>query len=160
MKYSILAFLAISLSLNLFSQNQKVIIKDDKIIIPINTELKISTKEKKEKISNFEIKTESEIRELIDMMSVLGKIEKKEIISDEIDFKFSKADFMGSKIIILTTLQHYTKSIIFKAKIRIKGTENYVETSIVPKAPNVFSVEQWNDDIDSIILFDFRFDEK
>jgi len=160
MKYSILIFLAIFLSLNLFLQNQRVIIiKDDIIIIPINTELTISTKEEKGKFSNFEIKTESEIKAPIDVMSVLGKIEKKEIISDEIEFKFSQADFMGSKSIVLTTLQHFTKSIIFKARIRVRGAENYVETSIVPKAPNVFSVEQWSDDLDSIILFDFKLDE-
>jgi hypothetical protein len=67
------------------------------------------------------------------MMSVLQKTEKK-IISNEIEFKFSKADFMGSKLIILTTLQHFTKPIIFEAKIRLKGTEKYIETSIVPKA--------------------------
>lgn len=67
---------------------------------------------------------------------------------------------MGSKLIILTTLQHFTKPIIFEAKIRLKGTEKYIETSIVPKGSNVFSVEQWNDDIDSIIISNLKFDEK
>ncbi len=160
MKYSFLLFIALFLSIKSNAQNEKTAINNDEIKIPLNTELKIKVQEKKGKFSNFEIIDESKIKNPIDLMSVLEKIEKKEIISDEIEFKFSEADFMGSKLIILTTIQHFKQPIIFKAKIRIKGSEKYIETSIVPKAPNVFSVEQWRDDIDSIMLSDFKFDIK
>ncbi len=160
MNYKTLTFIALILSITSFAQNSKILIKSDELIIPINTEFKIRAKENNGKILNYELITESKISGPIDMMSVLQKTEKKEIISNEIEFKFSKAEFMGSKLIILTTLQHFTKPIIFEAKIRLKGTEKYIETSIVPKGSNVFSVEQWNDDIDSIIISNLKFDEK
>jgi hypothetical protein len=133
MNYKTLTFIALILSITSFAQNSKILVKSDELIIPINTEFKIRAKENNGKILNYELITESKISGPIDMMSVLQKTEKK-IISNEIEFKFSKADFMGSKLIILTTLQHFTKPIIFEAKIRLKGTEKYIETSIVPKA--------------------------
>jgi hypothetical protein len=156
MKYLLLVLFTFFLSVKSYAQSDKTIIKDDEITVPLNTGLKISTQEKNGKFSDFEIITQSKIKSPINMMAVMEKIERKEIISDEIDFKFSEADFMGSKSIILTTVQHFTKPVIFKAKIRIKGNKNYVETSIVPKAPHVFSVEEWRDDIDSIILSDLK----
>ncbi len=160
MKHLFLIFFFTFLSSKLLSQNEKVEIKNDEITIPINTELKINAEEKNGRLSNFNLMSESTIKEPIDMMATLEKIEKKEIFSNEIDFKFSEADFMGSKLIILTTVQHFTKPIIFKAKIKIKGSNNYTETSIVPKGPNVFSVEQWRDEIESIKLSNFKYDEK
>jgi len=40
-------------------------------------------------------------------MKTLDKIDKKDIISNEIEFKFCHADFLGSKIVVLTTLHHF-----------------------------------------------------
>lgn len=160
MKHLFLVFLLTILSINSFAQRKKVEIKTDEIIIPLNKEIKINAEEKNGKFSNFKLISETKIEEPIDMMETLKKIEKKEIVSNEIDFKFSEANLMGSKLIILTTVQHFTKPIIFKAQIKIKGNNDYVETSIVPKGPNVFSVEQWRDEIESIILSNFKFDEK
>ncbi|KIA89088.1 hypothetical protein [Kaistella jeonii] len=157
MKYSFYIFFTLLLSFKIQAQNEKSVAKNNEITIPIGTELKLNVKENNGKFSNFKIISESKITNPIDMMSTLEKIEKKEIVSDDIDFKFSQADFMGSKLVILTTVQNFTKPIIFKAKIRIKGNNEYVETSIVQKAPHVFSVEQWQDPIDSIILSDFKF---
>lgn len=160
MKHTFLILFTIFLSIKSFAQNEKVEIKNEEITIPINTELKISAEEKSGKFSNFNLISESKIKEPINMMATFEKIEKKEIFSNEIDFKFSEADFMGSKLIILTTVQHFTKPIIFKAKIKVKGNNSYTETSIVPKGPNVFSVEQWRDEIQSIKLSSFKYVEE
>ena len=89
------------------------------------------------------------------MMDALDSEEKKDVVSNEIEFKFCYADFMGSKLVVLTTVHHLESSMIFKAKIKINGSENYIETSIVTIHPNVLSIEQWQDEIDSIILYDF-----
>ena len=60
-------------------------------------------------------------------------------------------------MVVLTTFHHFERSLSFKAGIRIRGTDEYLETSIVPKYTEVFSVEQWFDDFDSIVLFDLHF---
>lgn len=156
MKYSVYIFFTLFFSFKITAQNQKSFVKNNEVTIPIGTELKLNLKESNGEFSNFKIISESKITKPINMMSTLKKIEKKEIVSDDIDFKFSQADFMGSKLVILTTVQNLNKPIIFKAKIRIKGNNDYLETSIVPKAPNIFSVEQWQDPVDSIILSDFK----
>lgn len=160
MKYLKLLFFVFLFGFTSFAQSQKSLVNNNELTIPINTELKLNIKENNGIFSNFTIVNESKIENPMDMMSVLQNTERKEINSDDIDFKFSEADFMGSKIYILTTVQHFKNPIIFKAKIRLKGSNNYIETSIVPKIPNVFSVEQWNDPLDSIILSDFKFTNK
>ncbi len=157
MKHIPYLFLALFFSIQICSQNLKI--NNNEITIPINTELKISVKNIDNKLSDFKLINESKIDKPIDMMDALKNIEKKEIISDEIEIKFSNAELMNSKLIILTTLHHLTTPITFKAKIKIKGDTNYRETSIVKKIPNVFSVEQWQDDIDSIFLYDFKIAE-
>ena len=160
MKKSLLLLLSLLLSIQNFAQNQKAIIDNNKIIIPINTELKFNVKNNDGKLTDFELIDEAKIETPIDMMEVLKNAKRRDIISAEIDFKFSQADMMGSKIIVLTTLQHFTFPIIFKAKIRLKGKSDYIETSIVQVQPNVFSFEQWQNDIDSIILYDLKRVEK
>ena len=140
----------------MLAQTQKLILKKNEITIPINTEFKISANMQGYQLSDFQLISQATIKTKLDMISMLEGIKKEEIISNEIEFKFAEADFMGSKIIVLTTVQHLKKPIIFKAKIKIKGKDDYFETSIVPKHPNVFSVEQWNDEIESIFLYDFK----
>lgn len=157
MKHSLYLFLTLFFSIKICSQNLKI--NNNEITIPINTELKISVKNIDNKLSDFKLINDSKIDKPINMMDALKNIDKKEIISDEIEIKFSNAELMNSKLIILTTLHHLTAPITFKAKIKIKGDRNYRETSIVKKIPNVFSVEQWQDDIDSIFLYDFKIAE-
>jgi hypothetical protein len=156
MKKTIL-FLIISFSSNyLFSQEVDLKIAPDEITIPIGTIIKLSTNTDGSEIGNFELLEKSLIEDPVDMMELMGSYERQEIVSNEIEFKFSQADFMGSKMIILTTVHHLEVAFIFDAKIRIRGRTDFIETSITPKHPNVFSVEQWRDDIDYIILSNFR----
>jgi len=150
-------FFAFFFSVQIFSQNLKI--SNGEITIPINTELKITVQKINNKLSDFKLINESKIEKPINMIDALANITKKDIVSDEIEFKFSNADLMGSKIIILTTVQHLKSPITFKAKIKIKGGTKYYETSIVKKIPNVFSVEQWRDDIESVFLYDFKIAE-
>ena len=156
MKYTLTFLLTIVFCLQTFAQDQKIVLKKNEITIPLNTELKITVKVDNDLLTDFKLISQKSIITKIDLISILEGIEKKDIISNEIEFKFSEADFMGSGIIVLTTLQHLNKPIIFKAKIKIKGTAAYTETSIVPKHPNVFSIEQWRDDIEYIFLYDFK----
>lgn len=156
MKKAIL-FLAITLSCNIvFSQEVDLKIDPDEIIIPVGTMIRVSAISDGSEIGNFELLEKLMIEEPLDMMELMGSYERQEIVSDEIEFKFSQADFMGSKMIILTTVHHLEVAFIFDAKIRIRGSTDFIETSITPKHPNVFSVEQWRDDIDYILLSNFR----
>ncbi len=160
MKYSIFILLTLFLSLKSFAQSQKAAVKSNEITIPINTELKVNVKENNGMFSNFLISEESTIKNTIDLMSIVNNREIKKIAPGKIEFKFSKADYKGLKLTILSVFHQFKKPILFKAKIRIQGTKNYTETSVVPKSSGVISVEQWQDDIDSIVLYDFKFYEK
>jgi len=156
MKKTIL-FLVITFGcIYLYSQEVDLIIASDEIMIPVGTLIKISAISDGSEIGNFELLEKSLIEDPVDMMELMGSYERQEIVSNEIELKFSQADFMGSKMIILTTVHHLEVAFIFDAKIRIRGRTDFIETSITPKHPNVFSVEQWRDDIDYIILSNFR----
>ena len=147
-------------SIGVLAQNSNVKLNNDEIIIPLNSEFKINVEINKDKLDNFKIINQSEVSEPIDMMKALENVEKKDTIANEINFKFCYADFMGSKLVVLTTVHHLENSIIFKAKIKIKGRTDYIETSIVDKHPNVYSIEQWQDEIETIILYDFQIIDK
>jgi hypothetical protein len=150
-------FLVITLSCNIvFSQEVDLKIGQDEIIIPVGTIIRISTKSDGSEIGNFKLLEKSIIEEPLDMWELMQSYERQEIVSDEIEFKFSQADFMGSKMTILTTVHHLEVPFTFDAKIRIRGRNDFIETSITYKHPNIFSVEQWHDDIDYIILRNFR----
>ncbi len=72
---------------------------------------------------------------------------------DDMYIKFNNSDF-GS---LLTVIHKLDKPIIYKARIKIKGRNGFLETSIHPCYPNVVSVEQWQDKIELIELYDFKF---
>ncbi|MEN8122025.1 MAG: hypothetical protein ABFS35_16870 [Bacteroidota bacterium] len=160
MKRQLILLAGILMSITIFAQDSKLKVSPDEIKIPINTQIFISTKLNGSKIGDFKLLDQSKIKKPIDMMEAFDKIEKKDIVSNEMEFKFCHADFMGSKIVVLTTVHHLLKSMTFKAKIKIKGRNKHIETSIVTKHPNVFSIEQWQDDIESIILYDFEIVEE
>ena len=155
MKKQFLLIVIVLLSFEFSPKNSKLKVDNNQIVIPINKELKISVEINNGNLNNFKLISKSKVKKPIDMMKAFDNIEKEEIVSNEIEIKFCHADFMGSKMVVLKTVHHLEKPIIFKAKIKIKGRPDYIETSIVNKYPNVVSIEQWNDEIESIILFDF-----
>lgn len=144
------------MSIGIFAQSSKLKVEKDEITIPLKLELKISVEVNDGKLNNFKILNQAKVKKSIDMMKALDNVEKKNIVSNEIELKFCYADFMGSKLVVLTTVHHLENSMTFKAKIKIKGRKDYVETSIETKHPNVFSIEQWQDEIESIVLYEFE----
>jgi hypothetical protein len=155
-KQSILILAILLMNTGIFAQKSKLNVENNEITIPLNIELKLRVEERDGKLENFQLINQSKVNKPIDMMNALDDLEKVEIISNEIDLKFCYADFLGSKIIVLTTIHHLEKPITFKAKIKIKGISEYIETSIVDIYPNVISIEQWQDEIESIFLYDFK----
>jgi len=143
------------LSTGLFAQSGKPQVENSKITIPINTKLIISVENNNGTLNNFKLLEKEKVNKPIDMMSSFEDIEKEEVVSNEIELSFSYADWLDSKMIVLTTVQHLEQTIHFKAKIKLKDSNRYFETSIVDVYPNVISMEQWQDDIESIILYDF-----
>jgi len=132
----------------------------NEIEISIDHKITVSTKLNNTTINDLKLIKKVKIKKPLDALSHLENTKKKkEIISDKITFEFAHADFLGHPVIILTTLHHFEKAISFKAKIKIKDREDYIETSILTKHPNVISIEQWKDDIESIILYDFKLEE-
>jgi len=144
----ILLFFIIS-SFTLFGQEQTKI-KKGKISVPIKKELNLKAQIKKGKIIKFEIIEEKVLTEPSEFMS---SMDEKPDSFDDIYIKFNKSDFG----ILLTVIHKLEKPIIYRAKIKIKGHQDLVDTSIHPCYPNVISVEQWRDDIEKIELYDFKY---
>ena len=138
------------------AQNQNLKIGNNQITIPINTTIKISVEIKDGKIENFKLLSQAKVEKPVDVINMFENVKKQNIISNKIEFTFSYADFMGDKNIVLVTTHHLEKPITFKAKIKYKGSPTYVETSIADTYPNVLSVEQWQNEIESIILYNFK----
>lgn len=160
MKKQLILIVGILLSIGVYAQKGKLQVYGDKITIPINVEIRIGVEIIEGQFENINLLHQANVKEPIDMMKTLSNIEKKDIVSDQMEFTFSQADFMGSKVIVLTTLHHLENPMTYKAKIKIKGRNDYMETTIKTKYPNVFSVEQWQDDIESIVIYDFRIIEE
>ncbi|MBN1637359.1 MAG: hypothetical protein JW866_00205 [Ignavibacteriales bacterium] len=139
-----------------YGQSNELKVEADKITIPIGNELKINVDVEDEKLTGFELLEQKVVEDKLDIMDALDDFQKPNIISNEIELKFCYAGFLGTKIVVLVIVQHFEKAIIFKAKIKIKGSIGYKETSITEKNPNVFCIEQWQQDIESIFLYDFE----
>ena len=153
-------FIIIGLLISIVTFSQDLEVKSGEIKIPLNRKILISAENINGQLTDFKLLNQDKVDKPIDLMKTLDNIEKTECTSNEIEFKFCYADFMGSKIIVLTTIHHFKNSITFKAKIKLKGSDNYNKTSIVEKFPNVLSIEQWQDEIESIILYDFEIKKK
>jgi hypothetical protein len=71
-----------------------------------------------------------------------------------IEFKYD--DFGNHKATILKISNPFKHRLSYKAKIKRFSQINYVETSIEPVFPKIFSMEAWPFEIESIILTDFK----
>lgn len=61
------------------------------------------------------------------MMKALDNVEKKDMVSNEIEVKFCYADVMGSKIVVLATVHHLEKPIPFKGKHKKKEEQRVLK---------------------------------
>jgi len=67
-------------------------------------------------------------------------------------FKFT-TEGESSELIIKS---RYKKPLSYRALIRIKGQQNFVETTTITVMPTLSTSEQWQNAIDELILFDFN----
>jgi hypothetical protein len=67
-------------------------------------------------------------------------------------FDFSK---MGDNY-ILATQNPFPKDLKFRALARVKGRKDYFETSIWPVKSGIAGIELWQDDLEELVLFDFK----
>lgn len=148
-------FLFLFLTFFTYTQ-EKTIIKKGEITIPIAKKVIVKAQMQDHNIINFEITDEEDISEKVDMMSILKDFKKDSVTDNSIEFLFSEAQMMGNPYFILKTIQKTGKQITFKAKIRLKGSPLYSSTSIMPVTSNAISLEQWQNNIDSIFLYDFE----
>ena len=153
------AILALIIGFHCFSmvasaQEWRSEVGPDRISISLNTEIVVQVSED---LKDFKLLKESEVETALDVFGAMSTFERDEKYSEEIVFQFSEGDMLGSKITVLTTVHHLKRPITFKAKIKYRGSKKFVETSIVEKVQHAFSIEQWQDEIEQIILFDFQY---
>lgn len=147
----------VSLFLMLIIQAQeKTALKKGEITIPIGKKILLKPEIKNNKINNFEIVKEENINEKVDFFDMLHHFKKDGVKDNSIELLFSEGQLMGAPIFVLNTIQKTGKKMVFKAKIRLKGSSSYQPTSITPSVSNTAHMEQWKDNIDSIILYDFE----
>jgi len=147
----------VSLFLLLFIQAQeKITVNKGEITIPIGKKILLKPEIKGNTINNFEVIKEENSTEKIDFFDLLHHFKKDDIKDNSIELLFSEAQMMGSPIFSLVIIQKTGKKMMFKAKIRLKGSSSYQSTSIMPAVSNAAHMEQWKDNIDSIILYDFE----
>ncbi|WBV60427.1 hypothetical protein PFY12_15515 [Chryseobacterium camelliae] len=135
---------------------EKTALKKGEIIIPIGKKILLKPEIKNNKINNFEIVKEENITEKVDFFDMLHHFKKDDVKDNSIELLFSEGQLMGAPIFVLNTIQKTGKKMVFKAKIRLKGSSSYQSTSITPSVSNTAHMEQWKDNIDSIILYDFK----
>lgn len=150
-------FVLLFLFLLIITQAQeKTSLNKGEIIIPIGKKLFLKPEIKNDKIVNFEIVKEENVTEKIDLFGIMKNFKKDNIKDNSIELTFSEAQMMTSSIYALFIIQKTGKKMIFKARIRLKGDPQYHSTSILPSVSNSAHVEQWRDNIDSIVLSDFE----
>lgn len=147
----------VSLFLILIIQAQeKITLNKGEITLPIGKKVLLKPEIKNNTISKFKIAKEENITEKIDFFDMLRNYKKDDVKDNSVELLFSEGQLMGAPIFVLNVIQKTGRNMIFKAKIRLKGSSSYQSTSITPSVSNTAHMEQWKDNIDSIILYDFE----
>jgi hypothetical protein len=61
---------------------------------------------------------------------------------------------------LLATKNPFKKDLKFRALARLKGRQEYFETTIVPVKSGLFGIEHWQDPIEELVLFEFALVEE
>lgn len=147
----------VSLFIILIVQAQeKITLNKGEITLPIGKKVLLKAEIKNNNIINFEAIKEENITEKIDFFDMLHHFKKDNTKDNSIELLFNEGQLMGAPIFVLNVIQKTGKKMVFKAKIRVKGSSSYQPTSIMPAISNSAHMEQWKDNIDSIILYDFE----
>lgn len=142
--------------LSVLAQEGRSVVDPDQISISLNTEIVIQVSED---LQEFKLLKESKVETPLDVMKTMTEFERDEKYSEEIVLKFCEADMFGSKLTVLTTVHHLKNPITFKAKVKYRDARKFVETSIAEKVQGAISIEQWQDEIETILLSDFEYVE-
>ncbi|QQO10387.1 hypothetical protein [Breznakiella homolactica] len=106
-------------------------------------------------IVNFElIETENEkillkaVKEVTDEENTII-VDFKQIVKDE--------DTREHNFMMLTVMNPFNRTIVYKAKIFLILYEKWVDTTIIPVREYLSSYEMWPDVIGTIVLYDFMY---
>jgi hypothetical protein len=94
---------------------------------------------------------------------ILSDFVKVNSISDStktISIKFYYDKFGSNNSSLLKVSNPFTKVLYYKAKIRTAPGKRYSETSIMPVWGGIYGIEMWPHKIESIILYDFKLEDK
>lgn len=67
-------------------------------------------------------------------------------------YKFER----NESLVLLTVVNHFPKTLRYRAAVRLKGRKGYKETSILPAYTGLMNCESWGDPVEEILLFDFK----
>lgn len=119
-------------------------VAEDRKIDPATLKDKLSIKPGETFVVHFEPKG--------DRLTNPKKVDKPPKEPTTPTFAFSKAKGQ----LMLMTRNPYSKNLKFRALMRVKGSDDFVETSIFPVIHGLSGLELWQDPIEELILFDFR----
>jgi len=147
MKRTILMLCLLMLALSSYTQIQKVydITKAENQYIYQDKFVKLFIKDK------IFIQTFPE-KDTLKKFIVVPEITDK---SNTISISFTIEDFGGTNAAILKLNNPFNRQLSYKAKIKNPKTKKYEETNVLAIYPHIFSMEEWPDNIESIILYDF-----
>jgi hypothetical protein len=155
-KFTFIILFAITIGQVSLCQEQIATISNDTILIPIGTELTIQVDTTDINLKNFKILNQSKVAKPIELTRSFYSQNPKNKIKDVIEFTFSYANVMQSKKIVLNTRHLFSDILIFKARIKYRGRDKFVETSIMQELPYIISTELWQSDIEVIELSNFK----
>jgi len=147
---------AITICQDCLGQENIASIRRDTILIPIGTEMTIQVDTTEINLKNFKILNQSKVANPIELTRSYYSQNPKNKSKDVIELTFCYANVMQSKKIVLNTRHLFSDLLIFKARIKYKGSDKFVETSIMEEFPYVISTELWQLDIETIELSNFK----
>ncbi len=155
-KISFIILIAITIGQICLGQEQIATISHDTILIPIGTELTIQVDTTDLNLKNFKILNQSKVAKPIELTRSYYSQNPKNNSKDVIEFTFSYAYVNLSRKIALNTRHLFSDLLIFKARIKYRGSDKFVETSIMQEFPYIISTELWQSDIEIIELSNFK----
>ena len=155
-KFPFIILCAILFCQDCLGQENFASISQDTILIPIGTEITIQVDTTNINLKNFKILSQSIVEKPIELTRSYYLQNPKSKRKDVIELTFCYANIMQSKKVVLNTRHLFGDLLIFKARIKYKGSNEFVETSIVEELPYIISTELWQSDIEIIELSNFK----
>ncbi|MDX5347117.1 MAG: hypothetical protein LPK19_07700 [Hymenobacteraceae bacterium] len=148
----LLLFVLLFYSLNALSQQTNVTIGDKTVQLAMGTKVELIADFENDKLREVKLLDEQKSKPTKSLLQLLSSDSKEKNFTLE----FTILEMGKRKTPVLVVKNPYDKRLIYKAKIQKKGATDFVETSIAPVVPSIASIEQWNEDLQNIILYDFE----